>query len=369
MDFGRFLPLSPPNAQALELRKAMRMVSVQPSGMSAEQDVEMGSPSSEASKARRSPRSVAESLAPGSKLSAQHIWALVVFAPFAGIGLILSNKALMDGFGFRYSGFLVALHFATNALVLSIMCLGGVIEMRPMSWRDRFLLGGLGAAAILLGNASLRVNSLGTFLATNMLTTPATVLLRFLWEGKRYPPRVLGALGLVITGVALHTLTDKALSVEVGLTVAIFSVVCNASYQLLQKLRQDQLDINAAQLLQQTSPLVSVLGLLISFFTEWWGNDGLMSREFSTPELMMLLTTAVFAVTSNVAAGALIGVTSPVTFQVTGYVKTCLLFLVSLVWDWLATPSSSFVPPPWGSLVGVPFALTGAVLYGMWVNG
>jgi solute carrier family 35 protein E3 len=323
-------------------------------------------------------------LAPGTKLAAWQVYALIATAPAAGIALILANKALMTEFDFKYPGLLVAVHFSSNYVVLTMLGILGVFELRQLAWQDRLLLGAAGACAIVLGTTSLRINSLGSFLATNMLTTPMTVLLRFFWEGKQYQWRVIGALGVVVVGVGLHSLADKDLSTGWGLPVALVSVTCNAAYQVLQKMRQDALALNAAQLLQQLSPVVMVAGACLSLATECWGEGSVLERDWTAELWAALGLTAAMAVASNVSAGALIGVTSPVTFQVMGYVKTCILFLVAVVWEVLlkATPhaaSTGQLPsgqnapvsgmPPLGSLVGVPLALSGAILYGLWVKG
>lgn len=326
-------------------------------------------------------------MAPGTKLAAWQVYALIATAPAAGIGLILANKALMTEFDFKFPGLLVAVHFASNYIILTLLGNLGLFELRELGWQDRLVLGTCGACAIVLGTTSLRINSLGSFLATNMLTTPMTVLLRFFWEGKRYEARVIAALGVVVVGVALHSLSDEDLSAGWGLPVALVSVTCNAAYQVLQKMRQDALGLNAAQLLQQLSPVVLLAGGAVALLSEMHGQDGFLQRDWSAALWTALGLTAVMAVLSNVIAGALIGVTSPVTFQVMGYVKTCVLFVVSVVWGMLAgggntAPDAASalrgngslelapaVLPPLGSLVGVPLALMGAIMYGCWVKG
>jgi len=310
-------------------------------------------------------RTGAMALAPGTTLAPWQVYGLIILAPATGIGLILANKALMQGFSFSFPGLLVALHFTCNAVVLTSVAKLGMFEERGMPTRDRLLLGLSGALAIVLGTMSLRINSLGAFLATNMLTTPATVLLRYLWEGKRYSLPVLGALSLVVAGVALHTLTDKDLHAGWGLPVALVSVSGNAAYQVLQKMRQDSLRVHSAQLIQQISPVVAAVGGLLAL-TEARGEGGFAARDWGAPLLAALLLTAVMAVAANVSGGALIGVTSPVTFQVMGYVKTCLLFVVSVAWAGASGGDSGVAV---GSAVGVPLALCGAVMYGRWVKG
>ena len=305
-------------------------------------------------------------LAPGTLLAPWQVYALILAAPAAGIGLILANKMLMNEMNFRFSGLLVALHFASNATVLTLLSWAGAFAHKAMPTYDRLLLGSMGALSIVLGTTSLKINSLGAFLATNMLTTPSTVLLRFLWEGKRYDLPVLGALSVVVAGVALHTINDKDLQAGWGLPVAFVSVICNAAYQVLQKMRQDSLGVNSAQLLQQISPVVAAGGAVVASF-EAAGEGGFLAIHWSPLLVSALALTAVMAVTSNVAAGALIGVTSPVTFQVMGYVKACLLFLASLAWSYAMGGVESM--PAWGSMVGVPLSLLGAVLYGRWVRG
>ena len=301
-------------------------------------------------------------LAPTTSLSPVQVYLLILCAPAAGISLILANKMLMQGFGFSFSGLLVAAHFGCTALVLHVLASVGVFEEKRMELRDRVVLGVVGALAILLGTSSLNSNSLGTFLATNMLTTPSTVFFRFLWEGKRYDARVLGALGLVVAGVALHTSGDHKLGAGPGFGIALLSVVCNAAYQVLQKMRQDSLKINAGQMLQQVAPIVAGAGVLVTVLLEL---PGLLRTSWSFGLVSALGLTAGMAVLSNVAAGALIGVTSPVTFQVTGYVKTCILFLASLAWEYVGGDHVRVGV----STLGVPVALLGAILYGLWVKG
>lgn len=299
-----------------------------------------------------------------SSLTPSQVMMLTIAAPACGVIMILCNKLLMESFGFKFSALLVALHFFGSAVALSVMAALGVFDAVVIPWSDTLLLGLTGAAAIVLGNASLRTNSLGTFLATNMLTTPCTVLLRFAFENQVYPRRVLLALGLLVAGVAFHTLSDVTFSVSLGLPIALTSVVANACYQVLQKIKQDELNVNAAQMIHRIAPVIALAAFAYASVAEASGPAGFLAIELRPTTVGMLLLTCLAAVAANVSGGALIGATNPVTFQVAGYVKTIVLFVAALVLS--MTAGSDGPQVRWGSIIGVPLAIVGAVLYARW---
>lgn len=204
-----------------------------------------------------------------------------------------------------------------------------------------------------LSNISLRVNTLGTHLAIAMLTMPATVGIRMITESKHYSRRILFSLALVVTGVALHSLSDVSLSAG-GLLPAVLGVISTAQYQIQQNVLARRYSATSPQLLVLSAPVVAAFALGSALV---WEREELAGYSWGWPVALAMLASMVIASTANVAGGAMIAMVSPVAFQVASHVKTMVLFLVAFLFF---SPPTADSGPPVQSLVGVACVLVGA---------
>ncbi|KAG2399478.1 UDP-xylose transporter [Vigna angularis] len=159
----------------------------------------------------------------------------------------------------------------------------------------------LNGISIGLLNLSLGFNSVGFYQMTKLAIIPCTILLEILFLGKKFSKRIQFSLVILLVGVGIATITDLQLN-ALGAFLSLLAIITTCVAQII----------------------VIILSCLIS-----------IAVNFST-----------FLV---------IGKTSPVTYQVLGHLKTCLVlaFGYIIVHD----------PFSWRNILGIMVAMVGMIIY------
>ena len=244
------------------------------------------------------------------------------------VGIVLANKYLFSSLGFQFAVSLSSIHFAVTALATRFLYLAGMFEYVPLRTKDimPLCIGSIGSVAFM--NLNLSHNSVGFYQLSKLLCIPTTLLLQLLLHGKRVSPAVRNSLTLVLLGVGIVQVSDVSVNF-IGTLYATTAVLSTAIAQIFTGSKQSELNVDHMQLLYHTAPIISIgMAALAPFLEPVWGEDGFFSFEFSAEVLTFIALTSLFGVGVNLSNYFVIGKTSPVTYQVVGHLKTCLIIIL-----------------------------------------
>ena len=112
--------------------------------------------------------------------------------------------------------------------------------------------------------------------------------------------------------------------------------------------------LDSMQLLYHTSPQIAVGMLICTFLFE--DVPAITQFEYSTSLVVMVLLTCALAVLVNISNYLVICKTSPITYQVAGHSKTCLVLVLGFI--------IFQQPVTWRSVMGIVVAMAGVIWYG-----
>lgn len=175
---------------------------------------------------------------------------------------------------------------------------------------------------------------------------------------RSFSRETIGAILVVVFGVAIVTLEDLRLNVTLGgLLVAAVSVVTSGLQQILVRSMQQKHKLSANELLANTAPLQAASLLLAGPLVDRLVSAAWVFDYRASPiALAWILTSASLAVLVNISQFACLGRFSAVSFQVLGHSKTVLVLLGG--WLFLGESLSG------KRLVGMILAVSGMAWYG-----
>ncbi|KAA8539496.1 hypothetical protein F0562_026188 [Nyssa sinensis] len=309
----------------------------------------------------------------------------------SSVSIVICNKALISTLGFNFATTLTSWHLLVTFCSLHVALWMKFFEHKPFDRRAVVGFGILNGISIGLLNLSLGFNSVGFYQMTKLAIIPCTVLLETLFFNKRFSRSIQLSLVVLLLGVGTATLTDLQLNV-LGSVLSFLAVVTTCIAQIMTNTIQKKFKVTSTQLLYQSCPYQATTLLISGPFLDmlltnhnvfafkytpqvlvrilvlvFFGNSiNLFSSFFFFGEFILhpnsLLALQVFIVLSclisvsvNFSTFLVIGKTSPVTYQVLGHLKTCLVlaFGYFLLHD----------PFSWRNILGILVALVGMVLY------
>jgi solute carrier family 35 protein E3 len=207
--------------------------------------------------------------------------------------------------------------------------------------------------AIVCSNINLQYNSIGVYQMSKLAVIPVMVFTETLLKWREVPSLQIGiSLFIVMIGVGLATVHDVTVTV-VGLFWASLAVVSIASVQIMGG-RQKQQSLSPLQLLHiSTGPTA----LILSVATPYMDNLPLFyAHGLTSYELFLVVLSGILSVAINFTVLAIIGDTSPVTYQVLGHLKSVSLLVVGTLL--FKSPISLL------QFFGICLALVGTARYG-----
>jgi solute carrier family 35 protein E3 len=207
--------------------------------------------------------------------------------------------------------------------------------------------------AIVCSNINLQYNSIGVYQMSKLAVIPVMVFTETVLKWREVPSLQIGvSLFIVMIGVGLATVHDVTVTM-VGLFWASLAVFSIASVQIMGG-RQKQQSLSPLQLLHiSTGPTA----LMLSIATPYMDNLPLFyAHGLTNYELFLIVLSGVVSVAINFTVLAIIGDTSPVTYQVLGHLKSVSLLIVgTLMFKSPISPLQFF---------GICLALIGTARYG-----
>merc|ERR1712146_797948 len=106
---------------------------------------------------------------------------------------------------------------------------------------------------------------------------------------------------------------------------AILAIVANSFYTIWGKTKQNELGVTPMQILTYQAPLSAAMLLFTVPVLDPWHE--MMQWQASPRAVLFIMLSCIFAFGVNFSFFLFVGQTSPLTMNVVGYLKTCLVFL------------------------------------------
>nr|CAN77542.1 hypothetical protein VITISV_021603 [Vitis vinifera] len=259
----------------------------------------------------------------------------------SSVSIVICNKALISSLGFTFATTLTSWHLLVTFCSLHVALWMKLFEHKPFDAKAVMGFGILNGISIGLLNLSLGFNSVGFYQMTKLAIIPCTVLLETLFFRKKFSRSIQLALSILLMGVGIATVTDLQLN-ALGSILSVLAVITTCIAQIF--LLDDEYHPEEVQGFFNATA-VSILSLSSTDAVHLWPISG----------LVFIVLSCLISVSVNFSTFLVIGKTSPVTYQVLGHLKTCLVLAFGYVL--LHDPFS------WRNILGILIALVGMVLY------
>jgi solute carrier family 35 protein E3 len=166
---------------------------------------------------------------------------------------------------------------------------------------------------------------------------------------------------VLLTGVYLYSVNDVELN-ALGSIIAVIAVILTAGFQLSGQIDQAKFSISGPQIQHASAFPQFVLCLASAICSEVLNpRHCILDHSFTVIECVLIVMTAVIAVSVNVSFFGIIGKTSALTYQVIGHVKTMLILFIGFLFFPPKEPMSR--PQMVKTTVGMFISMIGIVLY------
>eukprot|EP00850_Spirogloea_muscicola_P001309 SM000005S17106 [mRNA] locus=s5:184491:186874:+ [translate_table: standard] len=190
---------------------------------------------------------------------------------------------------------------------------------------------------------------------TKLAIIPCTVLLETIFLRKRFSANVQLSLLILLAGVGIATVTDLELNF-VGTVLSLLAIVTTCVAQIMTNTIQKRFKVSSTQLLYQSCLIQSATLLFTGPFVDGFlTNLNVFKFDYTTLVVFFILLSCLISVSVNFSTFLVIGKTSPVTYQVLGHLKTCLVLAFGYIL--LKNPFS------WRNIAGIFLAMLGMVSY------
>ncbi|KAK4760358.1 hypothetical protein SAY87_005251 [Trapa incisa] len=273
----------------------------------------------------------------------------------SSVSIVICNKALISTLGFTFATTLTSWHLLVTFCSLHVALWMKLFEHKPFDARAVMGFGILNGISIGLLNLSLGFNSVGFYQMTKLAIIPCTVLLETIFFRKQFSKSIQGALLILLAGVGIATVTDLQLN-ALGSILSLFAVVTTCIAQIMTNTIQKKFKVSSTQLLYQSCPYQAITLFVIGPFLDGLlTNKNVFAFKYTPQVLFFIVLSCLISVSVNFSTFLVIGKTSPVTYQVLGHLKTCLVlgFGYILLHD----------PFSWRNIFGILIAIIGMVLY------
>ncbi|XP_061959085.1 UDP-xylose transporter 1-like isoform X1 [Populus nigra] len=273
----------------------------------------------------------------------------------SSVSIVICNKALMSNLGFPFATTLTSWHLIVTFCTLHAAQRFHFFDAKAIDMKTVMLFGILNGVSIGLLNLSLGFNSIGFYQMTKLAIIPFTVLLETLFLKKQFSQKIKLSLLVLLGGVAIASVTDLQLNF-VGTILSLLAIVTTCVGQILTNTIQKRLNVSSTQLLYQSAPFQAAI-LFVSgpFVDHFLTKKNVFAYKYSSIVLAFIILSCIISVSVNFSTFMVIGKTSPVTYQVLGHLKTCLVlaFGYTLLHD----------PFTIRNIIGILVAIIGMGLY------
>lgn len=273
----------------------------------------------------------------------------------SSVSIVICNKALISTLGFTFATTLTSWHLLVTFCSLHVALWMKFFEHKPFDPRAVLGFGILNGISIGLLNLSLGFNSVGFYQMTKLAIIPCTVLLETLFFRKKFSRSIQFSLVILLLGVGVATVTDLQLN-TLGSFLSLLAVITTCVAQIMTNTIQKKFKVSSTQLLYQSCPYQAMTLFIVGPFLDGLlTNQNVFAFRYTPQVLFFIVLSCLISVSVNFSTFLVIGKTSPVTYQVLGHLKTCLVLAFGYVL--LHDPFS------WRNIFGILIAVVGMVLY------
>jgi len=273
----------------------------------------------------------------------------------SSVSIVICNKALISTLGFSFATTLTSWHLLVTFCSLHIALWLKLFEHKPFDARAVMGFGILNGISIGLLNLCLGFNSVGFYQMTKLAIIPCTVLLETLFFQKDFSRKIQFSLVILLVGVGIATVTDLQLNL-LGSVLSLLAIVTTCVAQIMTNTIQKRFKVSSTQLLYQSCPYqATTLFLTGPFVDGLLTNENVFAFKYTPHVLIFIVLSCLISVSVNFSTFLVIGKTSPVTYQVLGHLKTCLVLAFGYIL--LHDPFS------WRNILGILIAIVGMGLY------
>ncbi|XP_027902657.1 UDP-xylose transporter 3-like [Vigna unguiculata] len=273
----------------------------------------------------------------------------------SSVSIVICNKTLMSSLHFIFATTLTSWHLFVTFCSLHVALKLRFFEHKPLEKKMVMGFGVLNGISIGLLNLSLGFNSVGFYQMTKLAIIPCTILLEILFLGKKFSKRIQFSLVILLVGVGIATITDLQLN-ALGAFLSLLAIITTCVAQIMTNTIQKKFKVSSTQLLYQ-SCIYQAATLLVSgpYLDKLLTNLNVFSFKYTTKVTMVIILSCLISIAVNFSTFLVIGKTSPVTYQVLGHLKTCLVlaFGYIIVHD----------PFSWRNILGIMVAMVGMIIY------
>ncbi|XP_074558407.1 UDP-xylose transporter 1-like [Curcuma longa] len=273
----------------------------------------------------------------------------------SSVSIVICNKALMSTLGFPFATTLTSWHLMVTFCSLYTAQSFHFFEPKSIDAKTVILFGFLNGTSIGFLNLSLGFNSIGFYQMTKLAIIPFTVLLETLFLKKTFSQSIKLSLLVLLLGVGIASVTDLNLNF-VGSVLSALAIATTCVGQIMTNTIQKRLKVSSTQLLYQSSPYqAAILFATGPFVDQLLTKQSVFAYNYKLIVLAFIALSCSIAVFVNFSTFLVIGTTSPVTYQVLGHLKTCLILFIGYI----------ILHDPFTvrNIVGILIAIFGMALY------
>lgn len=261
----------------------------------------------------------------------------------------------MSTLGFNFATTLTSWHLLVTFCSLHVAMQMKFFEHKPFDKKAVLSFGVLNGCSIGLLNLSLGFNSVGFYQMTKLAIIPCTILLETLFFSKAFSRSIQLSLTILLLGVGIATVTDLQLNL-LGSILSLLAILTTCIAQIMTNTIQKKFKVSSTQLLYQSSPYQALTLFVVGPFLDGLlTNQNVFAFNYTSQVIVFIVLSCMISVAVNFSTFLVIGKTSPVTYQVLGHLKTCLVLAFGYVL--LHDPFS------WRNILGIFVALVGMILY------
>ncbi|XP_010934333.1 UDP-xylose transporter 1 isoform X1 [Elaeis guineensis] len=290
----------------------------------------------------------------GSSFQLGVIWSLALSVT-SSVAIVICNKALISSLGFPFATTLTSWHLMVTFCTLHVAQCLHLFEPKSIDGKTVAVFGLLNGTSIGFLNLSLGFNSIGFYQMTKLAIIPFTVLLETIFLKKKFSRSIKLSLLVLLLGVGIASVTDLKLNL-LGSILSLLAIATTCVGQIMTNTIQKRLKVSSTQLLYQSSPYqAAILFVTGPFVDRLLTKRSVFAHSYSLVVLGFIILSCLIAVSVNFSTFLVIGTTSPVTYQVLGHLKTCLV--LSFGYILLHDPFTA------RNIIGILIAICGMALY------
>ena len=243
---------------------------------------------------------------------------------FTSVSIIWANKLAYNA-GFQFATSLTVIHFMFTFFGLTLSIKYKLFEHKPLAILQVLPISIAFCGFVVFNNLSLQTNSIGTYQLFKVLTTPTIVAIQFCAYKTSIPlPHAISLLPVCL-GVVLATVTSVDTNLR-GSIFGFFGILSTSVYQIWVKTEQSRLNCSSEQLLLYQAPVSAIMLLILMPLVE--DTESLLSFKWiSLESVFWTFLSSILAFLVNLSIFLVIGRTSPVSYNVLGHGKLCIILL------------------------------------------